>query len=577
MEINPIRLEVVKNALDSIADEMALIIMRSAYSGIVRDAMDYSTAICDARGRTLAQGLTTPLHLGSFGAAMKALIARFGDNVEAEDVFIFNDPYVAGGQHLPDVYIIKPVFVDDRLKGWATTVAHQNDIGGIVPGSNALGAHDIYGEGLRLPLLKLRERGRDVQPIWDILQLNVRVPFKVMGDVRAQIASCNVAERSLKELYARYGEVETDTYMTGVHDYAERLARVEIAEIPDGVYRFENYIDGLGPEPEPIPIRVSVSVEGDTVTVDWAGSAAQVEAGINSPVPFTEAATYTALRAIMPSEVPNSEGFTRPIAVHAPRGTIVNPNPPGACGARGITGFRMIDCMMGALAQAVPERVPADGNGGATIVAIGGWQETRPFVFVETLMGNTGAASTHDGQSAVAHVGANQSNIPIEMIEAEHPLRVESYELVPDSGGPGRYRGGVAIRQELRLLAERARLTIRSDKRRHRPFGLEGGQPGTPSMNVINPEGEHEVLPVLLLEPWPLRRGDVFRHELAGAGGYGSPFEREPEKVLEDVRLGLVSVEAAARDYGVVVQNLRIDRPATEALRKRLLGGESSS
>ena len=573
MNIDPFRLEVVKSALDSIVDEMALVIMRSAYSGIVRDAMDYSTAICDARGRTLAQGLTTPLHLGGFFDAMSALIARFADDVYDEDLFIFNDPYVASGQHLPDIYIIKPVFLGSRLKGWATTVAHHNDVGGVVPGSNSLGARDIYGEGLRLPLLKLRDRGRDVQPILEILKLNVRVPIKVMGDLHAQIAACNVAERSLKELYDRYGEGETDAYLEAVHNYAERLARAEIEEIPDGVYCFENWIDGLGSKPIPIPIRVSLTVHGDSVTVDWSGSGPQVEAGINSPMPFTRAATYTALRSIMSSEVPNSEGFTRPITVRAPARSVVNPDPPSACGARGVTGFRMIDCLMGALAQAVPARVPADGNGGATLLAIGGWQASQAFVFVEAMMGNSGASDTHDGQSAVSHIGANQSNIPIEMIEAEYPLRVERYEFVPDSGGPGRYRGGLAMRRDFRLLAERAQLTIRSDKRRHRPFGLDGGQPGQPSMNLINPDGTQVVLPVMLLEPWTMQSGDVISHELAGAGGYGCPFDREPELVVEDVRLGLVSTEAAARDYGVVVTAGRppcLDAEETKVLRARL-------
>ncbi len=571
MEINPIQLEVIKNALDSVADEMALIVMRSAYSGIVRDAMDYSTAICDAEGRTLAQGLTTPLHLGSFFDAMLALTLRFRGKVDPEDLFIFNDPYVAGGQHLPDIYIVKPIFLERTLKGWATTVAHHNDVGGIVPGSNAIGARDIYGEGLRLPALKLKERGVDVRPIWEILELNVRVPVKVLGDIRAQIAACTVAERSFLDLYRRYGEAVTDAYFAEIHRYAERLSRAEIAEIPDGVYRFENCIDGLGTRPEEIPIRVALHVHGDSVTVDWAGSHPQVHAGINSPMPFTKAATYAAIRSVMSSEVPNSQSFTIPIVVRAPSGSIVNPDNPGACGARGITGFRMIDCLMGALAQALPERVPADGFGGATITAIGGRHDGAPFVYVETVMGNTGGMPRHDGQSGVSHVGANQSNIPVEMVEAQHPIIVDRYEFVPDSGGPGRFRGGVSMRRDLRLLADMAVLTIRSDKRSNPPYGLAGGSPGTPSWNIINPDGERRVLPVLLLEPEIMHRNDVFRHELAGGGGMGDPRQRDPEMVLEDVILEFVTRDGARRDYGVVIEGEppRIDHNATAALRAR--------
>lgn len=580
IKINPIQLEVIKNALDSVADEMALIVMRSAYSGIVRDAMDYSTAICDAEGRTLAQGLTTPLHLGSFFDAMLALTARFRGNVHPEDLFIFNDPYMASGQHLPDIYIVKPIFLGRTIKGWATTVAHHNDVGGIVPGSNAIGARDIYGEGLRLPALKLKERGVDVQPIWDILKLNVRVPVKVLGDIRAQIAACTVAERSYLDLYKRYGVEVTDGYFAEIHRYAERLARAEIGDIPDGVYRFENYIDGLGAKPEEILIRVALHVHGDSVTVDWAGTHPQVHAGINSPLPFTKAATYAALRSIMSSEVPNSQGFTIPIVVQAPSGSIVNPDDPGACGARGITGFRMIDCLMGALAQALPERVPADAFGGATITALGGRHNGGPFVYVETVMGNTGGMPNHDGQSGVSHVGANQSNIPVEMVEAEHPVIVDRYEFVPDSGGPGRFRGGVSMRRDLRLLADMAVLTIRSDKRKHPPHGLAGGLPGTPSINIINPEGERRVLPVLLLEPEIMHRDDVFRHELAGGGGMGNPLERDPDMVLEDVVLEFVTREGAQRDYGVIIDGEppRIDHCATAALRKwQARGGEEQA
>ncbi|MBM3561191.1 MAG: hydantoinase B/oxoprolinase family protein [Alphaproteobacteria bacterium] len=405
------------------------------------------------------------------------------------------------------------------------------------------------------------------------MELNVRVPEKVLGDIRAQIAACNVAERGYLDLYRRYGVAATDSYFEEIHDYAERLARAEIAEIPDGIYRFENHIDGLGPKPREIVIRVAVHVHGDSVTVDWAGTNPQVPAGINSPIPFTKAATYAALRSVMSSEIPNSQGFTRAIEVRAPVGSIVNPEDPGACGARGITGFRMIDCLMGALAQALPTRVPADGNGGATITAIGGRHRGGPFVFVETVMGNTGGMPQHDGQSAVSHVGANQSNIPLEMIEAEHPLRVERYEFVPDSGGPGRWRGGVAMRREIRLLADSAVLTIRSDKRRFRPYGLAGGKPGTASSNqLLQTDGTTRTLPVLLLEPEVMQRGDIFRHELAGGGGMGNPLEREPELVLADVILGLVTPEGAARDYGVVVDAgapPRLDSAATLALRAR--------
>ena len=578
--LSPFLIELVRNALDTIADELALIIMRTAYSSIVRDAMDYSTAVCDAAGATLAQGLTTPLHLGSFYDAMTNLIASYAGRIYEGDVFIFNDPYLAAGQHLPDVYVVRPVFVDGTLEAWSTTVAHQNDIGGMVPGSNSIGSTEIYQEGLRLPVLKLVERGVEQTAIWDIISANVRVPDKVLGDIRAQVSACFVGEKELSALFRKYGAPTLRRVFAEIHDYAERLTRAEFSEIPDGVYEFSNHIDGIGADPEPIAFHVKLTIRGDEAIVDFTGTSAQVKGGINSPIPFTKAAAYTALRSVLKSEIPNAQGFTRAITVIAPSGSIANPVSPAACGARGITGFRMIDCLMGALAQAVPDRVPADGNGGATLPSIGGIHNGRAFVFVETMMGTTGGTPAHDGLEGVAHLGANQSNIPIEMIEAEHPLRIERYALVPDSGGPGKYRGGLSMVREFRLLADEAVLTVRSDKRRFPPYGLHGGHAGAPCWNVVNPDGDAQVLPTLFKDVFTLRRGDVFRHTLAGGGGHGSPLERDPALVLRDFVQERVSARHAAEAYGVVIVEdaggaelgkvSHIDVSATAALRARM-------
>jgi len=359
-----------------------------------------------------------------------------------------------------------------------------------------------------------------------------------------------------------------------IHDYAERLALAELAEIPDGTYRFVNHIDGIGPEPVPIRFEVALTIAGDQAIVDFTGTSAQVKGGINSPIPFSKAAAYTALRSVLKSEIPNAQGFTRAVTFIAPPGTIANPLPPAACGARGITGFRMIDCLMGALAQAVPDRVPADGNGGATLPSIGGMHGGKPFVFVETMMGTTGATQHHDGLEGVAHLGANQSNIPIEMIEAEHPLRVERYALVPDSGGAGVFRGGLSMVRDFRVLCDEATLTVRSDKRRFPPFGLAGGGSWAPSYNIVNPDGDaSQILPTLFKDVFTLKRGDVFRHILAGGGGHGDPFTRDPDRVLADVRQGRVSIAHAADAYGVAIvsgdDGPVLDAAATSMLRSR--------
>ncbi|MEQ8964991.1 MAG: hydantoinase B/oxoprolinase family protein [Azospirillaceae bacterium] len=579
--IDPIRLEVLRNAFDTIADEMALILMRTAYSAIVRDAMDFSTAICDAQGRTLAQGLTTPLHLGSFYDALSHLIRQYGHETAPGDIFIANDPYTASSQHLPDIYIIHPVFAGDALCGWSTTLAHHADVGGIIPGSNALGAKEIYQEGLRLPFLKLYEAGRLNHAIWKIIETNVRVPDLVLGDLEAQIVGARTGADKLLDLVGTMGLSDYEHYVDVLHDYAETLARREIADIPDGLYRFEDEIDGLGEAPDPIRLRVAVTVVGDTVSIDWSGTSAQVEGGINAPIPFTRAAAYTAIRSVMASDVPNCHGYTRPIEVVAPAGTVVNPVEPAACGARGITGFRMIDCLFGALAQACPDRVAADGNGGSSLPTFAGRRDGRASVFSETLMGNWGGTAAHDGQDGVAHMGANQSNVPVELIELDYPIRIEQYALVPDTGGPGRHRGGLAIVRDYRMLADDMLVSIRSDKRAFPPHGLFGGAAGEPSASLINPgtPGERAV-PVLVIDPITLRRGDLFRHQLAGAGGHGSALDRDPEAVLQDLVLGRVSVRHAEEAYGVVLECLspmRIDAAATRDRRATMREAEAAS
>ncbi len=572
--IDPFQLEIIKSSFDTIADDMALTLMRTAHSGIVRDSLDFSTSICDAAGQPLAQGVCTPMQLGSFYDAMRKLLSLYTGRIEQGDVFIFNDPYAADGQHLPDIYITSPVMHEGALCGWSVTVAHHSDVGGIVAGSNAIGVSEIFQEGLRLPIIKLVEAGRPNEALWEVIRTNVRTPDKVEGDLQAQIAACTSGERELIALFARYGTATVLRYADHLQDYAERLTRAELSEIPDGVYAFTDHLDGLGECPEPIVLNVKVVVEGDHVTVDWTGSSPQVKGGINPSFPFTKACAYTALRSVMRADVPNCHGFTRPITVVAPLGSIMNPMFPAPSGARGITGFRMVDCLIGALAQAVPDRVIADSNGGSTLPTIAGYRDGKAFVFCETFMGTWGGAASHDGQEGVPHLGANQSNVPIEMIEADYPLRIERYGFLPGTAGAGRHRGGLGLVREYRLLADEAILNVRSDKRSHPPHGLYGGNPGAPSFNIIVRDGERRIVPVLMTEVEPLRKGDLYRHEMSGGGGYGDPLERDPRKVLWDVIEEKLSVAMTRTEYGVVLKEhdktFVVDEAETEALRARL-------
>jgi N-methylhydantoinase B len=568
VEIDPITLEVVENALSSAADEMALVVMRSAYSPVVRDSMDYSTALCDRRGQVVAQGLTLAVQLGTFPTIMRHIVADHADDARPGDIFISNDPYGAGGQHLPDIYVIKPVFVDGVLEGYAATMAHHSDVGGLTAGSVAVHATEIYQEGLRLPILKLYEEGEPNHTLFEILAKNTRLPTEVLGDVRAQVAACSIGERGLERVVRKYGSATTRTYMSTLQDVAERLMRSAIAAIPDGSYAFEDHIDGYGETPEPMTVRARVDVDGERLIIGLEAPA-QVDAGLNCPVGLVFAACYCAVRQVVDLSIPNCEGYMRPIEVRAPEGTIVNPVLPAACGARGVVGYRVYDAVMGALSQAVPDKVIAAGEGGPTLISIGGVAGERRYVLTEVLVSSWGARMDQDGAEGISNPLANLSNQPIELIEADFPLEIVSYGLIPDSGGAGRFRGGLAAVREYRLLDGRASMTLRSDRRNHRPHGFAGGQSGAPSGNVINAGGADEtLLPPMPMESVALRSGDVFRHASAGGGGVGDPLTRNPRAVLADVLDEKVSVAGAREDYGVIVVDGGIDEPATDRERR---------
>lgn len=562
-----ITLEVVEHALASVADEMALVLMRSAYSPVVRDTMDYSTALCDRHGRVVAQGLTLAVQLGTFPTLMRHLLAEHGETAREGDVFVTNDPYGYGGQHLPDIYVVAPIFVAGELEGWAATMAHHADVGGIAPGSIAVHATEIFQEGLRLPLLKLVEGGAVNETLLRILERNTRQPTQVVGDLHAQLAACRTGERGLAGIVARYGPA-TRGHLASLQALAERAMRSELAALADGSYSFEDVVDGFGESPEPIAIRVTATVRGDELELDFTGTSAQVDASLNCPVGMINAACYCAVRGITRSRIPNCEGYMAPIRVIAPEGTVVNPVLPAACGARGVIGYRVYDAIMGALAQVVPERVVAAGEGGPTLVAFGGYDDRRrPFVTTEVIVGAWGARAALDGLEGVSNPLANLSNGPVELLESELPLEVVRYGLVRDTGGAGRRRGGLAYEREYRVRAERATLTIRSDRRFTPPYGLDGGLPGACSRNTLLTDGAERDVPPMPMEAFELRRGDLFRHRSAGGGGFGSPREREPAAVLADVVAEKVSVEAAKALYGVAIADGRVDDQATSALR----------
>ena len=560
--IDAVTLELVKNAVESVVDEMALTIMRTAYSSNLKSSNDLSSAYCSLDGELLAQGFTLPMQLGSIPDAMAAVLAKFGGRFEPGDCVILNDPY-EGGTHLPDIFLIKPLFLDGEHVAYCATIAHHTDIGGRVAGGNASDSTEIYQEGLRLPPIKLYEAGRPNQALFDVIGTNVRVPDNLLGDLRAQLAAIHIGERGLEELAARWGRVPLFDALGELMAYTERLARAEIAAWPDGDYDFVDYIDDDGLDPDPIPIKVRVTVHGDSLTVDFEGTAPQVRGALNATGSFARSAVYACVRGLMDAGIPNNGGYFRPITVRVPEGTVINPHLPAAVAARGLTGFRLANAIFGALAQAAPHRVPACESGGDTGITIGGYDDDRrPFVFLEFLHGSWGGRPDQDGIDACSSAVANFSNNPIEYLEADHPLRIERYAFVPDSGGPGKYRGGLAMARDYRFLEREGALQLRTDRQRFRPWGLAGGQPGAPSSNVLIQGGE--VRPVGSKAYVVLGAGDLLQHTLAGAGGHGDPLDRDPAAVAEDVADGKVSVERARLDYGVVVDPAT-DRPDVEA------------
>jgi N-methylhydantoinase B len=563
---DPILLELVKNALDAIVDEMAIALMRAAYSTNLKTSMDMSCALCDADGRLIAQGLTLPLHLGSIPDAIREVLRKFEGRINPGDLFLLNDPF-EGGTHLPDFYIFKPIFRNEDRLGWSVTVGHQMDVGGKTAGGNGCDATEVYQEGIRIPPVKLFEGGQPVDAMFDLLAANVRVPRLVLGDVRAQIAACFTGEREYLALIDRYGIERFVECGTDLLDQAERLSRNAIEAMPDGTYQATDWIDEDGMSDEPIPLVVTITVTGDHMLVDFAGSSPQVRGAINSPLPFTKSAVYACVRHLIGGEPPNNEGYFRPIEVRAPEASIVNPSLPAPVAARGLTGFRIANVVFRALAQIAPDRVFACESGGDTGVSYAGYDPNRQgFVFVEFVFGGWGGRPNRDGVDASSSSVVNFSNNPIEVVEAEYPIRIEEYGYVADSGGAGQFRGSLALVRQYRFQNEVSTLQLRTDRRRFTPYGLAGGHNGTPSSSVLNPDAAARELPSKCTIE--VRHGDVLRHVVAGAGGWGAPFLRDPAKVLHDVLEEKISVEYARREYGVAFSDaMTVDVDKTARLR----------
>lgn len=549
---DPILLELVRYSLDAIVDEMALVLVRTAYSINLKNTMDMCCAICDAEGRLIVQGLTLPLHLGSIPEAMRAVLAKFRGRIEDGDLFVLNDPF-EGGSHLPDFFLFRPIFLDGRHIAWAVSEAHHLDVGGKTPGGNGCDATEIFQEGIRLSPTKMISRGERVEAVFDFIASNVRVPRHVLGDIDAQIAACDTGRRAYLALVQRYGYDKLMRCIEALLDQSERYARAAIAAMPDGTYEFTDYVDDDGIDPDPIRITVAVTVAGDRLRADFTGTARQVKGAINATLSFTTSAVYATVRHLIPGNLPNNEGFFRPIEIHAPPGTVVHATLPAAVAARGLTGFRLANVMFGALAKIAPDRIFACEVGADTGISYGGVDHSgRPFVFLEFVCGSWGGRPRLDGVDACGSSVVNFSNNPVEVVEWEYPMMIERYGYVADSGGAGRYRGGLAIERQYRFGIDGGQLQLRGDRIKFRPYGLQGGEAGAASRNVVRRNGEENELPgkcTLVVS-----RDDVFHHRLAGAGGWGDPRTRDVALVREDLIDGKITADFARRWHAVDVR-----------------------
>lgn len=557
---DPAAFEIVKNSFYKIAEEMRVVLCKTAYSPILKSAGDFSCGVFDAKGDMVAQGPDLPIHLGSMPDAVRAVVAAFTGDVHPGDVFIHNDPY-QGGSHLPDVNVVRPAFHDGLLLGYACLRAHWPDVGSATPGSYGA-VTEIYGEGLRLPPLRLISKGVVNADLEKVILANVRTPDERKGDLGAQLAATLRATDRLEALARRYGGPRIVAYMAEVMDYSERLMRAALADLPDGEGYFEDFCDGDGVpdtadgKDAPFWIRMKVRKAGDSLTVDFAGTDDQVKGPMNAPLSVTASGIFCGLKtAVDPNSlIPPNSGCWRMISLEARKGSVVNAQfPAPVVYANHEMSHRMADMVMGALVQFWPRQVMACSQGTSAVVTFGGVnpRNGQRYVSYETIKGGYGARPVKDGINTIASGISNTMNTPIEVLEMAFPLRVERYQINPDSGGAGRYRGGCGAVRTWRLIdGADAVGTLCMERMTSPPFGLEGGAAGCAATVVLEtPDGARRGLPSKGAFQAPA--GSVVDMVTPGSGGFGPVTQRDVAAIGRDLADGYVTPEAARRDYGV--------------------------
>ncbi len=551
--MDAITTQVIGSLVLSLSEEMGVTLMKTAYSPNIKERTDFSTAIFDQSQQVIAQAQRVPMHLGSMLGAVDDLTRRYPvGSLRPGDMFIANDPYNGGGSHLPDLNLVAPVFFRDQLVAFVANIGHHSDIGGMVAGSESGDCKDIFQEGLRLPMVRLVNAGTINEDVLNIMLLNTRTPRDRLGDLRAQIAANRVGIRGMLEVCERYGPELLSASMEELLNYGEKRIRSAISHIPDGIYEATDYLDSDGLMERPVKICLTMTVEGDHLKLDFTGTDPQVGSSRNVPLSALKATVYTVIKSMIDPGLPANSGYYRAIEITAPKGCLVNPVVPAAVGERSTTCGVVGDVVVQCISQAMPARAMAGSGPHHQIIPSGMNPRTAEFfVDYETFAGALGARPYRDGIDAVRIHASGSSNLPIESLEINFPLRVERYELIQDSGGAGRHRGGLSIRRDYRIICDGVCTSVCGERQRVAAPGIQGGLPGRPGRFILNPSTSHEKRLPSTVSDISLKKGDLLRVETPGGGGCGDPLERDRELVLRDVMEERISPEAAKSAYGL--------------------------
>ena len=540
--LDPITVEVTRHRLEGIANEMQSTLLRSSFSPIVKEGLDASAGLFTADGQTLAQSCSIPIHLATLIPAVARIIRDFPPaTMQPDDTYVLNDPY-CGGTHLPDIAVVQPIFANGRIIAFAAAMTHHQDMGGLSAGSVPTNATEIFQEGLRIPPLKFRDRGVVNATLEAMIRQNVRIPDTVMGDIHAQVSACSIGARRLAALAETQGDNAATAIFHALLDKSEAMTRLALAQIPDGTYRAVDFLDNDGVDlDKPIRIEVAVTIAGDGIHLDFTGTSPQVRGPLNCVPSGSLAAACYAVRALTDPKIPTNAGCFRPITMHLPEGTLVNPREPAPVNARTSTIKRITGTVIAALAEVLPGRVPAPSAGQMVIVAFGGRDAAgKPFVTGDLIAGGSGAAQGSDGVDVIETDATNCMNLPAEAAEMETPIRLNRVALRPGSGGDGEWRGGLGTIREYEALVDDMSFTHRGERHYSAAGGIFGGGPGARARSVIHRrDGTVEEIPSKIVTR--LNRGDRVVIETAGGGGYGAPARRSDAARAEDRANGKVT------------------------------------